>query len=166
MHEPNIIGEPSLTTPFNVTIRPPTVWEMDTCGALVRDNWGEESYQRFFDQYVEYVQAVSQYAPQFQVATLGLDTIIGFSALRRSMLMNGFWEFIWIAVHKDHQGKGVGDMLTEHRLDIVRKHGGNAVLLVTQKPKYFNRFGFITSQHHGNDWVQMTCQLKLADMSK
>lgn len=148
-----------------ITIRQPLGFHMDQCGALVRDNWGEESYARFYDQYVEYL-AGGQYAPMFFAATPynEPDTIIGFSAMRKSMLMNGFWEFIWIAVHKDHQGRGIGEMLTDYRLDVVRENEGTSVLLVTQKPKYFNRFGFITSQDHGNGWVAMTCQLKLADM--
>ncbi len=150
---------------MTVTIRQPVGFEMDQCGALVRDNWGEESYQRFYDQYVSYLSGFGdEYAPQFYAATMELDKIVGFAAMRKSMLMNGFWEFIWVAVHPDHQGKGIGDMLTNYRLDRARELGATSVLLVTQKPKYFNRFGFITDREHGNGWHAMSAQLKPADM--
>jgi ribosomal protein S18 acetylase RimI-like enzyme len=148
-----------------VHIRSPHYGEMDACVSLVRDNWGDESADRCFKQFVEFWRG-GEYAPEFFVATTydAPDRIIGFSALRKSMLMNGFWEFIWIAVHKDHQGRGIGEMLTDYRLDVVRENDGASVLLVTQKPRYFNRFGFVTDREHGNGWHAMSCQLKLADM--
>lgn len=147
-----------------ITIRPATRLDMDQCAMLVRYNWGDESCQRVYDQFVESLNC-GQYDPQFFVAQpFDGSAIVGFCAMRKSMLMNGFWEFIWVAVHEDHQGRGIGEMLTDYRLDVVRENGGTAAILVTQKPKYFNRFGFITSQDCGNGWVVMTCQLKLADM--
>lgn len=145
-----------------VNIRTADGFELDKLGALVRDNWNEDSYRRFYDQFLEYLNG-GDYSPEFYVAVTR-GTIIGFSALRQSMLAPGFWEFPWVVVHKDHQGRGVGEMLTDYALDVVRDKNGAAVLLVTQKPKFFNRFGYKTSQDHGNGWVQMTCQLKLVDM--
>jgi len=71
------------------------------------------------------------------------------------MMMQGFWEFIWVALDQKHQSKGLGTLLTEHRLDYVREHDGTSVLLVTQKPQYFNRFGFLTDRDHGNGWTAM-----------
>jgi len=144
-------------------IRDAVLWDIVPCEQLVRETWGDKSADRLRSQFAECMRG-GEYAPKFWIATVGLDKFVGFCSARKSMLMAGFWEFIWVAVHPEHHGKGVGTKLTEHRLEHARWQNATAVLLVTQKPKYFNRFGFKVSEHHGNDWVQMTAQLKMADM--
>ena len=137
---------------------------MDACVRLVHENWGGVSADRCFKQFVEGFQG-GEYAPRFFIADhVTTDETAGFCALRKSMLMGGFWEFIWVALAKGHQGRGLGTLLTEHRLNYVRDNGGTSVLLVTQKPQYFNRFGFLTDRDHGNGWMAMSCQLQPAGM--
>ena len=145
-------------------IRPPQYSDMDACVHLVRENWGDESADRCFKQFVEGFQG-GEYAPRFFIADhYATDETAGFCALRKTMMMQGFWEFIWVAIKNCHQAKGLGTLLTEHRLDYVRDNGGTSVLLVTQKPAFFNRFGFLVDRDHGNGWTAMSCQLEPADM--
>jgi N-acetylglutamate synthase-like GNAT family acetyltransferase len=144
-------------------VRPATVWDMDHCIRLVRDNWGTESADRCYEQFVEGLTG-GKYDPVFYACISGLDKFAGFCAMQRAMRMHGGWDFIWVAVAKEFQGLGVGKHLTDYRLDRVREQDGSHVNLVTQKPKFFEKFGFITSQHLGNNWVEMCCQLKLVDM--
>lgn len=147
--------------------------EIPQCAMLVQDNWGPVAADRFMEQ--AYIgMGNGKYAPKFFVAHLFDDPtnnteqrgIIGFAAYQRTMRMHGAFDLIWLAVHEQYQGKGVGDALTWHRLDEIKKNADAMnVSLVTQKPKYFNRFGFTTAAHLGNDWVEMSLILKLAGMS-
>lgn len=142
----------------------PQYSDMDTCVSLVRENWGDVSADRCWTQFIEYFKG-GEYAPKFFTAEHdATDEIAGFCALRKTMMMHGFWEFIWVAIKEGHQGKGLGTLLTEYRLDYVRENDGTSVLLVTQKPEFFNRFGFLTDRDHGNGWMAMSCQLQPADM--
>ena len=145
-------------------IRPPQYSDMDTCVRLVRENWGDVSADRCWKQFVEAFQG-GEYAPKFFIADhYATDETAGFCALRKTMMMSDFWEFIWVALKENHRGKGLGTLLTEHRLDYVRENDGTSVLLVTQKPTFFNRFGFLTDRDHGNGWMAMSCQLQPAEM--
>lgn len=143
--------------------------EIGQCAHLVLTNWGAVAADRMVEQAIEGLKG-GKYAPKFFVADVGNVRervgIIGFAAYQRTMRMHGSFDLIWLAVHGDYQGKGVGDALTWHRLDEIKKHpDAMNVSLVTQKPKYFNRFGFTTAAHLGNDWVEMSLILKLAGMS-
>lgn len=132
---------------------------------LVLENWGWAAADRFAEQAYEYLKG-GEYAPKFFV--VGSEDrsipIAGFSAYQRSMRMNGAFDLIWLAVDTKHAGEGLGTALTDIRLEEIRRRGGTFASLVTQKPKYFNRFGFITAYHLGNNWVEMIAQFKLAEI--
>jgi GNAT superfamily N-acetyltransferase len=142
-----------LEHPF-VNIRRPNYPEKYVCNDLVLENWGAEMAERFDEQWMEYWKG-GKYAPVFIVAVDDADKVIGFAAYRQSMLMKGAFSLIWIAIDKKHQGHHVGKALTEHRLAEIDEREGQMIQLVTQKPKYFSKFGFFKLHHLGNEWYLM-----------
>ncbi len=138
--------------------------DIRACLNLVRENWDAVSVARAEEQMYEYFRG-GKYAPKFFVADNAADRgVVGFAAYQRSMRMHGAFDLIWLAVDKQCHGAGVGKALTEHHINEIRKLGGANVTLVTQKPRYFNRFGFITVAELGNDWVEMIVLLRPAHM--
>lgn len=159
---------PVLQSKNGIGLRVATALDLDQCGAIVSEHWDSpEALLRFQEQFVEFMEH-GRYAPVFFVAQEGdgRRDVVGFCAMRRSMLKDGLWEFIWCAVSKDHQGKGIGDMMVDYRLNVVRENAGISVLLVTQECKYFQRFGFMSDREHGDGWTTMTAQLKLIPDTK
>lgn len=129
--------------------------EINKCAMLVLSNWGPDAADRSVMQMLKYFEG-GDYAPHFYVAeNLG---IIGFSAFCPSMKMRDSYDLIWIAVHRDYQGKGVGRALTQVRLDEIKRRGGSLVSLVTQKPKFFEGFGF-KKVDDLDEWCLMTRKL-------
>lgn len=145
-------------------IRPMEDRDTNACRTLVDENWGRVAEERASCQMMDYFKNISEYAPEFVVAMDGAGNLLGFAGYQRSMRMHGVFDLIFLAVDKKYQGQGIGTALTDHRLDAIRKLDGSAVFCVTQKPKYFNRFGFLTGSHLGNEWVEMCALLKLVDM--
>lgn len=138
--------------------------DIRACLNLVRENWDAVSVARAEEQMYEYFRG-GKYAPKFFVADNAADRgVVGFAAYQRSMRMHGAFDLIWLAVDKQRHGTGIGEALTKHRINEIRTLGGANVTLVTQKPGYFNRFGFITVAELGNDWVEMIVLLRPAHM--
>jgi N-acetylglutamate synthase-like GNAT family acetyltransferase len=102
------------------------------------------------------------YSPVFGILEMG-GSSIGFAAFSPTMLMKGSFDLIWLAVHPQYHGSGAGKMLVRWRLDEIRKRNGQMVLLMTQKPDYFNQFGFFKLHHTGNEWY--LCLKLLKDVS-
>jgi GNAT superfamily N-acetyltransferase len=128
--------------------------EMTRCCDLVMNNWGEEAAARCYEQFVEYWKG-GPYAPVFVVATDDRDQVIGFAAYHRSMLMKGTFDLIWIAVDEHWQGCDVGRALTDWRINEITAQDGQMILLTTQKPAFFSKFGFFKLHHVGNEWYLM-----------
>lgn len=139
--------------------------EMARCTQMIFDEWGSDAADRFREQAYEYLRNSSPYAPRFIVATLdGNSGLLGVAAYHRTMRMNGDYDLIWIKVHPDFQGKGVGKALTAARLDLIRKAQGSTANCVTQKPEFFEPFGFQKVAEYGNGWVLMLNKLKDAEI--
>ena len=64
------------------------------------------------------------------IGSVGVETY-GRYGLLRSLVVNPEW-----------RKKGIGRVLTEHRLRWARQRGLSGVFLITVEPEYFNRFGF------------------------
>lgn len=136
--------------------------EKEQCCQLVLNNWGPAAADRCHEQCIEMFKG-GPYAPHFLVADIG-PGIVGFAAFAPTMLMKGAFDLIWIAVHPNYQGAEVGKQLTRARIAMIKARGGQTVQLVTQKPGYFNRFGFVTVLPLGNDWNLMVLKLKQAEI--
>ena len=148
--------------PF-IQIRKAQYAEMRACCDLAHHNWDRATADRCREQFVDYFIG-GQYAPIFLVALNDRDDVIGFAAYRRSMLMKGAFELIWLAVDEKYQGREIGKQLTEWRLFEIEAHDGQMILLMTQKPDYFSKFGFFKLHHTGNEWYLMLKLLKATDI--
>lgn len=138
-------------------VRAPKYSEIDLCCNLVLINWGVEAADRCRQQMIEYFKG-GDYAPVFCVLDIGDGVdgpIVGFAAYQPSMKMKGSFDLIWIAVHPHYQGRSAGKVLTEWRINEIKKRGGQMIELVTQKPAFFSKFGFFKLHHLGNDWYLM-----------
>lgn len=142
--------------------------EIPACCDLVRANWGAEAADRACGQMIAYFRGGTyahnsgKYAPQFFVADEG-NGVVGFSAYQPSMRMKDAFDLIWIAVHADHQGKNLGTLLTQVRLAEIKKRGGSFVSLVTQKPRFFSKFGFRIVDIH-DSWCFMHMKLSKVEI--
>lgn len=61
----------------------------------------------------------------------------------------------WDFIHPEHQGKGVGTLLTQHRLDYIRKEKGLRVVEVRTSQltdRFYARFGFILLHKEEDYW--------------
>lgn len=143
--------------------------ELHLCAALVRSEWGQAAVERYMLQADSYFEG-GLYAPKFVVADIGdgpssPGPFAGFAAYAPSMRMNGAYDLIWIVVHPHYQKHKVGTLLTEYRIDEIRKAGGQTIELVTQKPDYFARFGFAkVAPPLGNGWFLMLKLLRNAEI--
>ncbi len=142
-------------------IRAPDAADVDFCCELAMENWGLAAADRCRLQLIESFKK-GPYSPVFGIADIG-DPLsrdyhsmpVGFAAFCPSMLMKGAFDLIWIAVHRRYQGQTVGKALVDWRVNEIRKRDGQMMLLVTQKPYYFSKFGFFKLHHLGNDWYLM-----------
>jgi GNAT superfamily N-acetyltransferase len=142
-----------------IHVRSPNYPEMHACSDLVFANWGREAADRCQEQFIEYFKG-GKYDPIFVVAVDDDNTITGFAAYHRSMLMKGAFDLIWLAVDEKHRGTQVGKALTDWRLINIEEEGGQMILLTTQRPRYFSKFGFFKLHHLGNEWYLMLKLLK------
>lgn len=125
-----------------VSIRELQYEDIRVCTEIVGAEWGSSTADRACKQLMEkFTLAPIHNPPQFYVAVSG-DKIIGFAGFEATSLMNGAYDLIWIALTPEAQGKGVGSELTRVRLAEIKRRGGTMVSLMTEKPGYFERFGF------------------------
>ena len=146
-----------------IHVRPAVLLERRACCDLARANWGDGAADRCHEQFVEGLKE-NKYAPVFIVAADDDNKIMGFAAYHRSMLMKGAFDLIWLVVDEKHRGTQVGRALTEWRLIDIEEQDGQMILLSTQRPGYFSKFGFFKLHHLGNEWYLMLKLLKEVDL--
>lgn len=143
-------------------IREMQAGELDACCDLVRENWGDEAADRCRRQGLK-SNIDDEYAPLYLVAidrvADGSYDVVGFAAYEPTMLMKGAFNLIWIAIAKDRRSLGLGRVLTETRIELIKARGGVLVQLVTQKPDYFKRHGFYKLTELDNGWWLMMRRL-------
>lgn len=137
--------------------------DIQDCKKLVFDNWDWPAADRFKEQAMLSFDTSNPYRPVFYVAETSLG-VCGFSAFEPSMLMKDAYHLIWIAVEVDYKSTGIGKALTNCRLEEIKKRGGSMVQLVTQKPGYFEKFGFFKLTPLDNGWWLMMIRLKEIDI--
>lgn len=77
--------------------------------------------------------------------------------------MQGVFDFIFVGVDPDYQGKHVGRALTEYRISEVGRRNGSAIHTITGKPAFFRRFGFRKAYASG-DLTMMHKQLRVLEL--
>jgi N-acetylglutamate synthase-like GNAT family acetyltransferase len=142
----------------NTTIRRLRNDDISACQEIVRTNWNDEIALRFREE-VDHVLTNMAWPPIYFVAEED-GVIVGFAGMMESWLMEGVWDFIWINVHIDHHGKGIGKALTKHRINEVIFRGGAAIHLMTRQPEYFEQFDFAISHSYVGGWYLMIRQFR------
>jgi GNAT superfamily N-acetyltransferase len=119
--------------------------EIGICAQMVRHYWGTDAAERAIAQMVEMFPPLGfshvRDRPHFLVAADD-DGVHGFAGFRRSWVMDGAYELIWIAVQPGKENSGLGTWLTERRLVEIEERGGKFVTLMTQQVEFFEGFGF------------------------
>jgi ribosomal protein S18 acetylase RimI-like enzyme len=117
--------------------------DIEDCCNIIQYHWGRDIALSARGELEEMFLSNSKWPPHYYVAEEG-NKILGFGGFRSSWLMSNTFELIWINVAPEARGKGIGEALTWHRLAEIRRRGGNLILLMTQKPSYFEYFQFQT----------------------
>ena len=120
---------------------------------LVRDVYDDDTAQEFrneFDKNIPY---------EYVVVLDETDTnIIGLAFLMNSGLDFDIWEFAWAMVCVNYRGIGVGKLLNDERIKIVKQHQGKKILCVTQKAWHLVRNGFRVVCTFANGDNLMVCE--------
>ena len=85
--------------------------------------------------------------------------LIALAGLMNSGLDFDIWEFAWAMVREDYRGKGVGKLLNDERIKIIKQYGGKKVLCVTQKTWHLTRNGFRIVHTFANGDNLMVCEI-------
>lgn len=134
------------------------------CRDIVAANWGETVAQHFNKEVNHLILCNMAWPPIYYVAEID-DRIVGFAGMMPSWLMNGIWDLIWINIHPDFQGRGIGQLLTSHRIDQIRERDGTAIHLMTKQYSFFRKFGFKVTHVYDGQWALMLKQLHTVELS-
>ena len=134
--------------------------DTDACISIVEREWGLGAAMRAAHQTQAMFEGrppTGMHIPHFYVAEDG-NSLLGFAGFVETWLMPGNYDFIWIALRPDAQGKHLGSALTWKRINEVIARGGSVINLSTQKPLFFERFGFQTLCEH-DGWTKMALKV-------
>lgn len=126
------------------------------CVHIVQYHWGIEIAQQAGWELEEMFTSNSRWPPHYYVVE-DKGVIAGFGGFKSAWMMSNTFELIWVNVAPEAMGRGIGRMLTWHRLAEIRRRGGNLVLLMTQKPAFFEKFQFQTVCYF-DGWALMVNQ--------
>jgi ribosomal protein S18 acetylase RimI-like enzyme len=130
--------------------------DIEEAALIVRQNWGEGLYYNSILEMREMFGA-ARWKPHYIVTTVG-DKVVAYAGFKVSWLLWNIWELIWINVLPEYQGRGVGKLLTEKRLQILHdEEDAKLIMLMTQKSTFFTQFGFKTINIY-DGWHFMTLQ--------
>ena len=107
---------------------------------IVKSIWGEEVADKAAWQMGEAFRPVLN-RPIYFVAEM-FGEVVGFAGLRLSWMMADTYEFTFVAVAKKFQGRGIGQQLTERRLEEADNRGASLVMVMSKQQEFFERFGF------------------------
>ncbi len=125
------------------------------CCAIVQQHWDEQNAKRAKKQLKDAFHDSPNKSTYFVYDDQG---ILGFAGVRPSFIFRGAFEIPWIAVHSQAQGKGLGATLMDACFGEVGRRHGALMLLMTEKPAFFARFGFETAKAF-DGWELMTLKL-------
>jgi len=102
---------------------------------------------------VEALRKTSDYNSKLSLVAETKDNIVGHILFYPIKIKNEKQEFTVLslapmAVHPNHQNKGIGVKLVERGIEIARESNYNAVIVVGH-PKYYPRFGFKPASNWG-----------------
>jgi N-acetylglutamate synthase-like GNAT family acetyltransferase len=121
-------------------IRPLAIADVPAAVSLIREEWDPRSARDATRQFNSMFGEAPD-PPHYLVADED-GAIVGVAGFRRAWIMQGTYEFCWIAIDKAHRGRGIGHELTERRIEEIDQRGGALVLVMTGKVAFFEQFGF------------------------
>jgi len=139
--------------------------DIAACIEIVCSNWGDEVAAKATLEMNHAFLSGMVWPPIYFVAEEN-GKICGFAGMMQSWIMHGVWDFIWINISREHQMKGLGRALTEHRIAEVKRRGGSLIHLMTKRVGFFEKMGFRRIVTYGDDncWSMMTYQLNMIDL--
>lgn len=124
--------------------------DIPECCDIVEEHWGKDAGKRASQQ----LGSARYYHEAKFYVVLDDEKVVGFAGYRPSWVIKNAYEFVWVAVARSHQGRGIGHWLTSRRLSDVRELGASLVTLMTRSPLFFEQFGFETVDTH-DGWCLM-----------
>ena len=137
-------------------IRELTRGDIPDAAALVREHWDDGAARRASHQMAAAFGGTYS-DPRFYVAIVD-SQVTGMAGFRRSWLVPGAWEIVWVAVAKAHQSSGIGRALVGHGMNQIGREHGSLILTMTEHPRFFEKFGFKNCASFGS-WHLLTMQL-------
>ena len=119
---------------------------------LVRDVYDNDTETQF---YQELNKSLYEYIVVFD----NKNILIALAGLMNSGLDFDIYEFAWAMVREDYRGKGVGKLLNDERIKIIKQYGGKKILCVTQKTWHLTRNGFHIVHTFANGDNLMVCEI-------
>lgn len=133
--------------------------DIHACTSIVRENWGEEVADRFWDEVQHAFLRGMKWPPEYFVYEEDGD-VVAFAGMMESWQMHRVMDFVWINVKEEYQGRGYGRALTQHRIERCKKYDIRVINLITRRPMFFEQFGFKSVYaYEGEFWHSMTLQL-------
>jgi putative acetyltransferase len=130
-------------------IRPETPDDYPGVSTVNVAAFGEENEA----QLIELIRQSDLYIPELSLVAVEDDVVVGhvmfsYVALETASGPVRIPDLAPLAVHPDHQNRGVGTALTEHGLVLLEARG-EPLVLVEGIPAYYPRFGFERASLHG-----------------
>lgn len=155
------------STPPGVTIRPESPPDFAAIGDLVAAAFGSDTEAELVDR----IRASREYVPETALVAEADGALAGHVMISRARLHHSEGHRLIamlspLAVHPEHQRRGIGAALV-HTVLRIAETGGEPLVIVEGDPNYYGRFGFEHSLKHGieiplPDWAPAeAAQVKL-----
>lgn len=122
---------------------------------LVHDVYDDDTAQVFRDELGKKSNTY-EYVVVFDKAK---TTVLGLACMMNSGLDFDIWEFAWAMVRNGYRGIGIGKLLNDERIKIIKQYNGKKILCVTQKIWHLDRNGFHIAHTFANGDSLMVCEI-------
>jgi N-acetylglutamate synthase-like GNAT family acetyltransferase len=139
------------------TIRDAKVEDDISIAEITETHSGPINAQKAVRQFYEMFKN-GYFNPHYYVAEIE-EKVVGYAGFRDMWIAPDTYELVWINVKKGFEGLGIGRELTLKRIEHIKSLDGSLIMLMTHKPKFFEKLGFkITNTF--DDWHLMHMNLK------